>query len=162
MEERPPVWRVAANILNKKSQTADKGWSSNLGVGRGVKTPQRKSVYCYEILKDKGRIWTDNLVRPKQRKRNMRFGACNVWNLYRSGSFIAAARELATYKLDLVGVHEVRWDKGGTVSAGDSNYFCGKGNKNLQLRTGFFVHHRIVAEVKRIEFVSDRVSYIWF
>ena len=25
MEERLPVWRVAANILNKQSRTADKG-----------------------------------------------------------------------------------------------------------------------------------------
>jgi hypothetical protein len=29
-------WRVAANILNKQSLTADKGWSSCLGVGRGA------------------------------------------------------------------------------------------------------------------------------
>jgi len=36
MEERPPEWRVVANILNKQSLTADKGWSSSLGVGRGV------------------------------------------------------------------------------------------------------------------------------
>ena len=36
MEERPPIWRVAANILNKQSRTADKGWSSSLGVGRGA------------------------------------------------------------------------------------------------------------------------------
>ncbi|KAJ4442627.1 hypothetical protein ANN_04216 [Periplaneta americana] len=28
------IWRVAANILNKQSWTADEGWSSNLGVGR--------------------------------------------------------------------------------------------------------------------------------
>ena len=27
MEERPPIWRVAASILNKESCTADKGWS---------------------------------------------------------------------------------------------------------------------------------------
>jgi len=33
---RPPIWRVAANILNKQSPTADKGWSSNLGVRRGA------------------------------------------------------------------------------------------------------------------------------
>jgi hypothetical protein len=26
----------AANILNKQSRTADKGWSSSLGVGRGA------------------------------------------------------------------------------------------------------------------------------
>ena len=35
MEERPPIWRVATNIL-KQSRTADKGRSSSLGVGRGV------------------------------------------------------------------------------------------------------------------------------
>ena len=36
MEEGPPVWRVAANILNKKSWTANKGWSSSVVVGRGT------------------------------------------------------------------------------------------------------------------------------
>ena len=36
IEERPPIWRVSANILNKQSRTADKGWSSSLGVGRGA------------------------------------------------------------------------------------------------------------------------------
>jgi len=29
MEERPSICRVAANVLNKQSQTADKGWSSS-------------------------------------------------------------------------------------------------------------------------------------
>jgi hypothetical protein len=29
------LWREAENILNKLSRTADKGWSSSLGVGRG-------------------------------------------------------------------------------------------------------------------------------
>jgi hypothetical protein len=29
-------WRAAANILNKQSWTAEKGWSSSLGVGRGA------------------------------------------------------------------------------------------------------------------------------
>jgi len=36
MKERPPIWRVAANILNMQSQTADMGWASSLGVGRGA------------------------------------------------------------------------------------------------------------------------------
>ena len=39
---------------------------------------------------------------------------------------MAVARELARYKLDLVGVQEVRWDKGGTVRAGDYNFFMEK------------------------------------
>jgi hypothetical protein len=43
--------------------------------------------------------------------------------MYRAGSLIAAARELARYKLHLVGVQKVRWGKGGTVRAGDYSFF---------------------------------------
>jgi hypothetical protein len=52
-------------------------------------------------------------------------------------------------KLDIVGVQEVRWDKGVTVRVGDYNFFYRKGNKYHELRTGLFVHHRIVSAVKR-------------
>ena len=69
-------------------------------------------------------------------------------------------RELARYKLDVVDVQEVRWDKGGTVRAGDYDFFYEKGNENHQLGTGVFVHRRIVSALKRVEFVSDRLSYI--
>jgi hypothetical protein len=31
------IWRVAANVLNKKSRTANTGWSYSLVVGRGAK-----------------------------------------------------------------------------------------------------------------------------
>jgi hypothetical protein len=44
---------------------------------------------------------------------DMRFGTWNVRSLYRSGSLKTVARVLGKYKLDLVGVQEVRWDKGG-------------------------------------------------
>ena len=49
MEERPPIWRIVANILNKQSRTADEGWSSSLGVGRGANnaSPWKKSVKKY-------------------------------------------------------------------------------------------------------------------
>jgi len=49
----------------------------------------------------------------------MRFGTWKVRSLCRAGSFTAAAREMATYKLDLVGVQEVRWDRDGTLRPGD-------------------------------------------
>jgi len=47
----------------------------------------------------------------------MKLGTWNVRRLCRAGSLKAAERELARYKLDVAGVQEVRWDKGGTVSA---------------------------------------------
>ena len=30
------IWRIAANILYKQSRSADSGWLSSLGVGRGA------------------------------------------------------------------------------------------------------------------------------
>jgi exonuclease III len=53
----------------------------------------------------------------------MKFGTWNVRSLYTAGSLTAAARELGRCKLDLVGVQEVRWDKGGMVRAGDYIFF---------------------------------------
>jgi exonuclease III len=70
------------------------------------------------------------------------------------------SRKLARYKLDLVGVQEVRWNKRGTVRAEDYIFFYGKGNEKNQLGTGFFVHHGKVSPVKRVEFVTDRMSHI--
>jgi exonuclease III len=93
------------------------------------------------------------------KKRDMRFGTWNVRSLYRADLLTAAARELATYTSDLMGVQEVRWNKGATVRAGDYYFFYGKGNKNHQLGTGFTVHHRTVSAFARAEFVSNRVSY---
>jgi hypothetical protein len=38
--------------------------------------------------------------------------------------------------------------------------FCGLGNGNYQLGTGYFLHKRIVSAVGRVEFISDKFSYI--
>jgi hypothetical protein len=57
------------------------------------------------------------------RKRDIDLGTWNVRSLYMAGSLTAVARKLSRYKFDLVGVQEVRWFKGGTVRAGDYNFF---------------------------------------
>ena len=84
----------------------------------------------------------------------MRFGTWNVRSLYRAGSPTAAARELARYKLDIVGMQEVTWDKRGMVRAGNYHFIYEKTNENHQLGTGFFVHHRIVSAVKRVQLLA--------
>jgi hypothetical protein len=49
MEERPPIWRTAANITNKQLWTADKGWFSSLGVGKVLTTPHCKKALLQNI-----------------------------------------------------------------------------------------------------------------
>jgi hypothetical protein len=62
--------------------------------------------------------------------------------------------------LDLVGAQEVIWEGSGTAPAGEYTFFCGKGNENDALGTGFFVHKRIISAIEWAESVSKRMSYI--
>jgi hypothetical protein len=36
------IWMVSANILNKQSRTADKGWSTGRGLSEGLTSLRRK------------------------------------------------------------------------------------------------------------------------
>jgi len=50
MEERFPIWTVAANILNKQPRTAEKGGSPALGLGEVLTPPHLQNVSCYGML----------------------------------------------------------------------------------------------------------------
>jgi hypothetical protein len=54
---------------------------------------------------------------------------------------MTAYRKLSRYRLDLMGVQEVRWECSGTAPAGENTFFYGKGYESH-------------------EFISDRMSYI--
>jgi exonuclease III len=97
---------------------------------------------------------------PKRKKIDMRFDTWNVRRLYRAGSIMTVAKEALKFKLYLVGVQEFRWERGDTEPAGQYTFFCGKGNENLESGIGFFVHKGLISAVKKVEFVSDRMSYI--
>jgi hypothetical protein len=96
---------------------------------------------------------------PNKWNMDMRYRLWNVRSLYRVGSLMTVSRELTRYKLDLVGV-QVRWEGSSTESAGEYTFFYGKGNENHELGTEFFVRKGIISAVKRVKFVSDRMSYI--
>jgi len=87
-------------------------------------------------LRGRGGVFLGEPSRNIQRSKKI--GTRNVRSPYRAGSLEAAARELGKYKLDVVSVQEVKWDKEGTVREGDYDFFYGKGNDNHQFGTGFF------------------------
>ena len=70
-----------------------------------------------------GGVFLEEVSHSRKRNKDILLGTWNVRSLYRAGLLMVAARELARYKLNLVGVQEVRWEKEGTVKAGDYSFF---------------------------------------
>jgi hypothetical protein len=48
---------------------------------------------------------------------DMKFGTWNIRSMYRAGSLLTVSNELTKYKLELVGMQEVRWEGGDTKLA---------------------------------------------
>ena len=65
MEERPPVWRVPANILNKQKRTAERGGPPTRSLDELLTIPHLKNYHItkYRLVPE---TCTDPLVRSKQ------------------------------------------------------------------------------------------------
>jgi hypothetical protein len=53
----------------------------------------------------------------------IRFGTWNGRSLYRANELKTVTKGLAGYKLDSMGLREVRWGRGGTEPVGDYTFF---------------------------------------
>jgi hypothetical protein len=58
------IWRVAGNILNKQSWTADKGWSCSLNIGRVLTERKKHCTKCHRVP----RTSIDSLARGEVQK----------------------------------------------------------------------------------------------
>jgi hypothetical protein len=67
--------------------------------------------------------------------------------------------ELSKHKLGLVGVQKVRWYGGGTELA-NTRSSTESGMNWYRFLLLLLVHKRIISAVKRVEFASDRMSYM--
>jgi hypothetical protein len=59
------LWRVAANILNKQSRTAENWWSSSFRVGRGINNYSTKGKLVVTKRYTGRRNWMDSLECPR-------------------------------------------------------------------------------------------------
>jgi hypothetical protein len=95
--------------------------------------------------------WTDSLDKRHKRQNNdRRLGTWNVRSLYRASSVVTVSKELSNFRLDLVGVQEVRWEGGGTEPAGECTFFYTKGNEHHDLGTGFLCVRELYQQLRRL------------
>jgi hypothetical protein len=74
-----------------------------------LKTKQCRGTLLLHSDLQRG-VFLEEVSCSHKRNRDILLGTWNVRSLYRAWALMAAARELAIYKLDLVGV-QVRWEK---------------------------------------------------
>jgi hypothetical protein len=82
-------------------------------------------------------VFLENVSRSRKRNRDILLGTWNFRSLYRAGSLTAAARKLARYKSDLVGVQEVMLDKKNTEKNGIIVFSMGIEIKIISWEQGF-------------------------
>jgi hypothetical protein len=78
----------------------------------------------------------------------MRVLSWNIRSFYTEGTPMTVLGELFKYKLDLMGLTEVRWVRGGTKSAGEYTFFYAKGNKNHEVGMEFLCRRELYQQLR--------------
>jgi hypothetical protein len=75
---------------------------------------------------------------------------------------MTVSRELSGYKLDLVGVQEIRWEGGGSEPAGEYTFFYRKENENRELGTGFLCIGEIYQQLRGLSLLVIECSLVLY
>jgi len=111
MEERPPIWRAAANVLNKQSRQPTTGGPPAWGFGEVLTTPPGEKSLLRNIHKARCFLWRQNNPEvnystsrisrggfleevSRSKKRGILLGTWKVRSLYRAGSLKMDLREV--------------------------------------------------------------------
>jgi hypothetical protein len=85
-------------------------------------------------------LWINDLRSVKEYQ-NLEYEKSRIGQI----SKIIILKDLLKYKLDLVGVQEVRWGKGGTEPSDEYTFFYGKGNQ-----AQIIAYKGIISAVKKV------------
>jgi hypothetical protein len=72
---------------------------------------------------------------------------------------MTVSRELFRYRLDLVGVQEVRWEGSGTEAAGEYTFVCGKRNENREFGTLFLYLRESYQQLRELSLLVTLHSF---
>ena len=76
---------------------------------------------------------TSSLATPKH---TLRVGAWNVCTMYQTGKPAQVTKEMARYKVNILGLSEIRWTGQGKITFGDGITLCYSGRQDGLHREG--------------------------
>jgi hypothetical protein len=133
MQLSPPsyiLWQLWIHWISSSGKTT-RGGALACGMGVGLRSLAVENKLLTIELKE-NRTWKNSYYsRLKRRNMDMRFGTWDIRSLCWPGSITTVSRELSRYRLDLVGVQEVRWEGSGTVPAGEYTFCIERGMRTM-------------------------------
>lgn len=92
-------------------------------------------------------------------KKTMRVGCCNVRTMYSTGKTAQVCREMAKYKVEILGISECRWTGSGQVrtQTGVNIIFAGRNDNQHQSGVAIMMSKEASRALESWNPVSDRI-----